>query len=334
MMSNLQNKFYQLRELVENKQARCVLDALLPALEKTERYNVKAVVSIRYMDVDIINMADHPDGWSTLEFYTVDGESLAPDQFYEEQGEAEELVSEAEDLVREGEDEQDEAEDALNDARAELAAAEEQLGEAEECLKEAPEDSVLREDVDFACDKVKAATNAHQEAKESYASATEATRLAEESLEAKQKVVEGFTDAEKDGPERDELMFNYVRQYNGSSPDEECARAAGLGIVTFDEGPKEGDSYLHLKGCGMDLSPLFMQYEANKYGGIQPEYVAKINSYAIDVMPDWKYFCSRVGITEAITASDAVKASHVRDLTEVEDPVAALAGLLTFAKEN
>ncbi|AOQ24590.1 hypothetical protein MTAT_19330 [Moorella thermoacetica] len=70
--------------------------------------------------------------------------------------------------------------------------------------------------------------------------------------------------------EENECCWNTVWRYN-SEVDEDIARKVGFCLVDFDD----GETYFGLQGCGMDLSPLHIAYQALKYGFVQEEFVGK-----------------------------------------------------------
>lgn len=83
--------------------------------------------------------------------------------------------------------------------------------------------------------------------------------------------------------EYDEIYWNYVVQYNGTV-DTEVAKQLGLGVLTIINEDHEhyGEDFMFLQGCGMDLSPKYVAYQALVYGFIDPKYVDKLRGYNQD----------------------------------------------------
>jgi hypothetical protein len=105
-------------------------------------------------------------------------------------------------------------------------------------------------------------------------------------------MVDEFPDWKRLEFEEDEVMWDTVYRYNNEDPDVDLAQELGLGVleVTDSDSKNCGDRYLFLRGCGMDLSPLFGAYEMIHFGCIS-------SSNAYTLYRDTKYFKSVVGST-------------------------------------
>lgn len=103
--------------------------------------------------------------------------------------------------------------------------------------------------------------------------------------------------------EYDEVMWNTVwRPYN-DNVDAAIARQCRLAVVTLLKGDDEGDSYLALTGCGMDLRPLRIAYCALKYGQVDHDEVSyfckDINFTSYVMGPSlWQAVTEKLGITK------------------------------------
>lgn len=82
-----------------------------------------------------------------------------------------------------------------------------------------------------------------------------------------------FVEIEEDD-EQDELYWNDVWQYDGNV-NEELARSLGFCIVEF---TSDNERFMGLQGCGMDLSPKIVAYQALEFGYIDSGYAGKFST--------------------------------------------------------
>lgn len=68
-------------------------------------------------------------------------------------------------------------------------------------------------------------------------------------------------------------MWNTVWNFNNDACDEELAKRCGLAVVMMDD-----QTYLGLRGCGMDLSPQIVAYLALRYGCVEESDVNHFSS--------------------------------------------------------
>jgi|TARA_Y100000034_G_scaffold131097_1_gene191066 hypothetical protein len=132
--------------------------------------------------------------------------------------------------------------------------------------------------------------------------------------------IEEFEDAEW---EYDEIMWNTVWNYNGYV-DTGIARQLGFGILET----RDGTEYMFLQGCGMDLSPKHVAYQALKFGHVEECRVNKfrdINYFEYVVGKETsKEVYEALGITKCIeTAIEEQK----RRMKEFDDKINRLAEL-------
>lgn len=92
----------------------------------------------------------------------------------------------------------------------------------------------------------------------------------------------------------DEVMWNTVYRY-GRGVDHDVAARLGLAVVKInkEDHEHEGEEFLALTGCGMDLSPLFVAYQALAHGAVREEYV--------------DYLSRRRDYFESVVSSDVAK---------------------------
>ena len=106
--------------------------------------------------------------------------------------------------------------------------------------------------------------------------------------------------------EYDEIYWNTLYQYNGGV-DADAAEACGLAIVEV-----EGEEYMGLTGCGMDLSPKFFCYQALAHGYVDEKWSGKIRSLGPS------YFRSVVGAETFKRATDELGITEFMDAAEDE----------------
>jgi hypothetical protein len=75
-----------------------------------------------------------------------------------------------------------------------------------------------------------------------------------------------------------EIMWNYAWRYNGYDADQELAEELGLAALEVHTGQHEEDSFVTIRGCGMDLSPKLTAYKAFTFGYIDSGDVSKLDS--------------------------------------------------------
>jgi hypothetical protein len=111
--------------------------------------------------------------------------------------------------------------------------------------------------------------------------------------------------------ETDEVMWNTLYQYNGDV-NHMAALQCGLSIVRFNKGEHDGEEFLGLAGCGMDLSPKFVCYQALAHGYVSEDFAGKIRSLGP------QYFRSVVGASVFKEATDRLGITEFMDATEKE----------------
>ena len=150
--------------------------------------------------------------------------------------------------------------------------------------------------------------------------------------------LEEFEDAEF---EYDEIMWNTVWNYGGYI-DHEIARRLGFGILEM----RDGTEYMFLQGCGMDLSPMHVAYQALKFGYIDSGYVRKfrdVNYFKYVVGEEvFKEVCEVLGITHCIeTAIEDQKQrmkefdekiEHLKKLRDVDPVLGHISALVLMAQ--
>lgn len=100
-----------------------------------------------------------------------------------------------------------------------------------------------------------------------------------------------------------EIYWNTVWQYNGEV-DREIADKVGLGYLEMNN---SGDEYIFLLGCGMDLAPKLIAYQALAYGCIDAEWLSYFESSKLEytkyVMGSrvWKEVIEKLGIESYLT---------------------------------
>jgi len=120
--------------------------------------------------------------------------------------------------------------------------------------------------------------------------------------------------------EPDEVMWNIVFGY--SCINTELAQRLGLAVVDI-----QGDEFLALTGCGMDLSPLFIAYEALEYGYVSEHYARKLyreTDYCRHVMGEkvFNEVMEKLGVSHIVEA--AVEKNNQR-MKEFDEAMNALA---------
>jgi len=151
----------------------------------------------------------------------------------------------------------DRMEDAIEAAKEKLDEADDAVGEQEDIITEIEDHPTM------------------PEAEKAIELEAAKAKLAE--LEKAQREADDYHDELKRcyrrGPETNECMWNTVWIYRRF--DEDAAEEAGLGTGRFLDGGKyeSDDNFVHLFGCGMNLSPHIAAYEALVYGGVHPDRV-------------------------------------------------------------
>lgn len=118
----------------------------------------------------------------------------------------------------------------------------------------------------------------------------EQAQLAEKQAKLKEleDELEGWEKAEGE-PEYEEIYWNTMWQPNGEV-NEELARRLHFGVLTFLKGPHDGEKFMFLQGCGMDLTPKIVAYNALEHGGVDPAHVG--------------YFTGNIDYTHYVMHSD------------------------------
>lgn len=104
-----------------------------------------------------------------------------------------------------------------------------------------------------------------------------------------------------------EIYWNTVWRYNGEV-DREVADNVGLGYLEMNN---SGDEYLFLLGCGMDLTPKLIAYQALVYGYIDVKWLnyfeGSMLKYTKDVMGKrvWNEVIEKLGIASYFQEVDA-----------------------------
>ena len=147
-----------------------------------------------------------------------------------------------------------------------------------------------------------------------------------------------FEDAEY---EYDEIMWNTVWNYDGYV-DYDIARRLGFGILEM----RNGTEYMFLQGCGMDLSPMHVAYQALIFGYIDPSYVRKFRDpkYFRYVVGEevFKEVCERLGITHCIETANEdqerrmkefdEKLEHLKKLRDIDPMMGQISALALMAQ--
>ncbi|MCR8994591.1 hypothetical protein [Brevibacillus laterosporus] len=104
-----------------------------------------------------------------------------------------------------------------------------------------------------------------------------------------------------------EIYWNTVWSYNGEV-DREIADNVGLGYLEMNN---SGDEYLFLLGCGMDLTPKLIAYQALAYGCIDEKWLryfeGSMLKYTKDVVGErvWNEVIEKLGIISYFQEVDA-----------------------------
>ena len=190
----------------------------------------------------------------------------------------------------------------------------------------------------------------------------------EERMEELQEQIDKLDDEEKDTTELeaeleqledaemeyDEIYWDTVWRYRGKV-NVELAQRLHLGVLELlrpipGTDYDQGDQFMFLRGCGMDLSPKYAAYQALEFG--------RIDGYA-DKFRDPGYFkmvvgeeifgevCEALGITECIGTAEedakqrmaefdeSIKAiSNARDTGKLDNTLAGLAAMMAFSKSQ
>ena len=108
----------------------------------------------------------------------------------------------------------------------------------------------------------------------------------------------------------EEIYWNTVWCFRGSV-NEELARELNLGVMTFTNdapGVESGEQFLFLQGCGMDLTPKLVAYQAIEFGRIDPDYVSKLE--------DPQYFKYVVGDQMFQRVVESLGVTHLVEMAE------------------
>lgn len=171
-------------------------------------------------------------------------------------------------------------------------------------------------------------------------------------LEKMKEYLQQLEDAEY---EEDEIYWNTVWNYRGSV-DTDLAQRLGFGVIKLNHdipGTRyyEGDEFMFLQGCGMDLSPEHVAYQALEFGYVEPGYVSKFRQpdYFTHVVGQeiFNEVCKELGITECVQTAqeeaerrmaefneriDAI--SEARQNGELDPLLAGLAAISAYAKSQ
>lgn len=103
--------------------------------------------------------------------------------------------------------------------------------------------------------------------------------------------------------EYDEIYWNTVINYYGEVK-QDIAEEVGLGVLQMIN--EDGDEYLFLLGCGMDLTPKYVAYQALAYGQIDEEYVSTFRDleYTKYVMGEeiFQKVITKLGVADMVNA--------------------------------
>ena len=127
--------------------------------------------------------------------------------------------------------------------------------------------------------------------------------------------------------EYDTVYFNKTWNYYGDDINREVATKLGLAVI---QRKSDDQEFLALTGCGMDLSPKIMAYQALTYGYIDKEYTHKLRDikYVRNVMGNCVFdeVMDKLGITHlvGITEKQAKKRmkrfnQRMQELSELRD---------------
>lgn len=103
--------------------------------------------------------------------------------------------------------------------------------------------------------------------------------------------------------EYDEIYWNTVINYYGEVK-QDIAEEVGLGVLQMEN--EDEEEYLFLLGCGMDLTPKFVAYQALAYGQIDEEYVSTFRdlAYTKYVMGEeiFQKVITKLGVADMVNA--------------------------------
>lgn len=89
--------------------------------------------------------------------------------------------------------------------------------------------------------------------------------------ELREEFLEDYPTFDELDYEYDEVYYDYVYGYDYI--DEDIAKKCGLGVLEL----SNGEQYLFLQGCGMDMSFQLLQYQALYFNAIDHDYVSKLD---------------------------------------------------------
>lgn len=96
-----------------------------------------------------------------------------------------------------------------------------------------------------------------------------------EKLEKREKAIKDFLwELDRLEIEYDEVYWNTMWSMWGDEPDVALCQELGLGVLE-----RDGDHWIFLRGCGMDLSPKLIAYRAIKYQAVTESDVHKFRDY-------------------------------------------------------
>ncbi len=154
--------------------------------------------------------------------------------------------------------------------------------------------------------------------------------------------------------EYDEIYWNTVFRYRGKV-NVELAQRLDFGVLELmrpipGTDYDEGDQFMFLQGCGMDLSPKYAAYQALEFGCVdgfahkfrEPGYFKSVVGEEI-----FGEVCEALGITECIETAeedakrrmeefdDQIKAiGEARDSGKMDQTLAGVAAMMAFAKSQ
>lgn len=247
-MSQIDRIRYQLQDFAEQapktkqKALKTRANKLIDEISRHNRHNIEALLSPRSVDLHSVQYDSDSMVW------TEDYEVSCSYGEYETLEEIEEEIEKVD----------TEIENAQGDVTSEENTIEELEGEIE-AYEQEKTDGVYNEKK-IAKLRAKLAT-----AKVDLNKVHERIRDLEERKEGLER--------DRDEPEYDEVYWNTMWRPFNEDINEKIAKRFGLGILTFLKGAHEGESFMFLQGCGMDLTPKIMAYIALEHKTIDPEHV-------------------------------------------------------------
>ncbi len=301
-MSAIEDLRYRVLDYAKSPETKQLVQDLFTVLEKQNQFNYEARIKTGDPDVESADSQDFE--YTTREYARIDDEDgcereVHTDEITNEQDRISDVVSERD--------------DALVEVRLFIEAL---IDELPELVKEFedPEDPENRIEYDF--DEPDLAVlallgdfgTAMVEGKEVQTWWQEAQDYESEL---------GRLERGKIDTEFEEVYWNTVWFYRNIDKDVATRLGLGVGTVTESDHTREDDEFLFLQGCGMNLEPLLVAYEALVYGYCSPEHVRQFREpdYFKHVVGEdvFKEVCQTLGISECMETAEAESKQRMAD---------------------